>query len=171
MTAILTAGSLQNEASTVTIPISHMQRRIIQRVSYTHRIGWWRGNNTYFWVPGAYVDFRPIKSTSRIRFTYSIPTRDYGSAHMISHWIFYVDDIELGRHSRGGHQVENAFATEWDIEGWSAGTYRRIGYRFRSYTEANHNSHLYLTKYWDGGQTALNIPGQAIVEEYIPAPT
>jgi hypothetical protein len=87
---------------------------------------------------------------------------------MITHWIFYRDHIEYGRHSRSGHHVENAFAQEWDVPSWGAGQYGRLGYKFRAYSEGNHNAHLYYTRYWDGGGNSLEIQGQVIVEEYIP---
>ena len=170
MSGILKVDSLQTESGIVTIPVSHFQRRVLQRVSYTHRVGWWRGNNTYYWVPGAYVDFRPLRSDSRIRFTYSIPTRDYGSNHMIMHWIFYANDQEYGRFTRGGHHVENAFANEWDIPSWGSSNYSRVGFKCRSYSEGNHNAHLYLTQYWDGGGASNQINGQVMVEEYTSAP-
>lgn len=169
MTGILTVNTLQNEAGNVSINTSHLQRRILQRVSYVHRVGWWRGNDTYYWVPGAYVDFRPIRSNSRVRLTFSIPTRQYGSQHMIMHWMFYRDEVYYGRHCRGGHHVENAFAMEWDIASWGEMQYARVGYKCRSYVEGNHNAHLYLTQYWDGGSASNDIQGQVIVEEYIPA--
>jgi hypothetical protein len=172
MTGIIRTDTFQNEAATVTIPVPYMQRRIIQRTSYTHRVGWWRANNTYYWVPGAYVNFRPMRSDSRIRFTFAIPTRQYGtSQHTIMHWIFFVDEVEYGRFTRGGHHVENAFASEWDIPSWGEGQYRRVGHKCRSYNEGVHNAHLYHTQYWDGGGSSLDIQGQAIVEEYTSAPT
>lgn len=168
MSAILRVDNLQNSSGTYTIPTDTLQRRIIQRVSYTHRVGWWRGDNNYYWVPGAYVDFRPMRSDSRIRLTYTVPTRDYGSNHMISHWIFYRDEVEYGRNTRGGHLVENAFSQEWDIPSWGENQYSRVGYKFRAYVEGNHNAHLYLTRYWDGGGNSFQILGQVIVEEYVP---
>ena len=169
MTGILKVDSLQS--GTTNIAVSNMQRRIIQRINYTHRIGWWRSDNTYYWVPGGYMDFRPIRSDSRIRFTYSIPTRQRGSQqHSIQHWIFYLDDEELGRFSRGGHHTENAFPNEWDVPSWGAGTYRRAGFKVRSYSDNVHCAHLYLTQYWNGSGQSLNLPGQMIVEEYTSAP-
>jgi len=168
MSGIIKATNIGTEDGIYSVPTRYISRRLIQRTSYTHRVGWWRGNNTYFWVPGAYIDFRPRRSDSRIKVSFMIPTRAYGSAHMISHWIFYRDEVEYGRHSRGGHNVENPFVQEWDIASWGAGQYSRLGYKFRSYTEANHNAHLYLTNYWDGTAQSLHIQGQVIVEEYIP---
>ena len=172
MTGFLKVDTITNEANTVSIPTSYMQRRLIQRVSYTHRMGWWRGNNTYYWVPGAYMDFRPLRSDSRIRFTFNLPTRQYGaSQHMIMHWIFYVDEVEYGRYTRGGHHVENAFGTEWDVPSWGENQYRRVGHKCRSYSEGTHNAHLYLTQYWDGGGASNDIQGQMIAEEYTSAAT
>ena len=168
MGGVVRATTVQNEAGTITIPTRYFSSRIIQRTAYTSRIGWWRGNNSYYWVPGAYIDFRPMRDDTRIKISFMIPTRDYGSAHMISHWIFYRDDIEYGRHTRGGHHVENPFTQEWDLESWGAGQYARVGYKFRAYSEGNHNAHLYHARYWDGAGSGLNMPGQVIVEEYIP---
>lgn len=172
MTGILNIDTLQNEAGTVSLNTSYFQRRIIQRVSYTHRIGWWRPNNTYYWVPGANVNFRPLRGDSRVKVTFNVPTRQYGTQqHTISHWIFYRDEIEFGRHSRSGHHVENAFSQEWDLASWGEMQYARIGYKIRAYTEATHNVHLYYTQYWDGASVAHDIQGQMIVEEYTSAAT
>jgi hypothetical protein len=171
MSGIIKVDTIQTEDGAVSIPTSYFQRRIIQRVSYTHRVGWWRSDNTYYWVPGAYVDFRPVRSDSRIRFTYAIPTRQYGgSQHSIQHWIFYANDQEYGRFTRGGHHTENAFPNEWDLPSWGSGAYSRVGFKTRAYSDGNHNAHLYLTQYWDGGGASNQIKGQVIVEEYTPAP-
>jgi hypothetical protein len=172
MTGFLKVDTITNEANNISIATFSLQRRIIQRASYTHRVGWWRANNAYYWVPGAYMDFRPMRSDSRIKVTFCNPIRQYGaSQHMISHWIFYVDEVEYGRFTKGGHHVENAFATEWDVPSWGEGQYRRVGHKCRSYAEGNHNSHVYLTQYWDGGGADNNIQGQMIVEEYTSAAT
>lgn len=171
MTGIINVDTIASVNGANTISVSNMQRRIIQRTSYIHRIGFWRGNNAYYWVPGGYMDFRPLKGDSRIRVTYSIPTRDYGSNHMIMHWIFYVNDVEYGRFTRGGHHVEDAGTTEWDVPSWGANTIARVGFRARSYSEGNHNAHLYMAQYWNGGGNSLRLPGQMIVEEYTSAPT
>jgi hypothetical protein len=168
MSGIIKTTNIGNESGSYTLPVRYLSRRIIQRTSYTHRVGWWRGNNSYYWVPGAYIDFRPQRSDSRIKVSFAVPTRAYGSQHMIMHWIFYRDEVEYGRHTRGGHHVENAFSTDWDIPSWGAGQYSRLGYKCRSYSEGNHNAHLYLTQYWDGGGASNHIQGQVIVEEYIP---
>jgi hypothetical protein len=87
------------------------------------------------------------------------------------HWIFYVDEVEYGRYTRGGHHVENSFTQEWDVPSWGANTFRRIGLKARSYGEGTHNAHLYHTQYWDGGGSAFDIQGQVTVEEYTSAAT
>lgn len=172
MSSILKVDTINDENSLYSITTSNLQRRVIQRLSYTHRVGWWRANNTYYWVPGAYVDFRPLRGDSRIRFTFTIPVRQYGGGqHTISHWIFYRDEEEYGRHSRSGHHTENSFSTEWEMPSWGANSYSRVGYKVRSYNEGTHNVHLYLTQYWDGGGNSYSLKGQATVEEYISAQT
>jgi hypothetical protein len=172
MSSIIKVDTIQDENGLNSITTSSFQRRTIQRLSYTHRVGWWRPDNTYYWVPGAYIDFRPLRGDSRIKVSFTIPKRQYGnSQHSISHWIFYRDEEEYGRHSRSGHHVENSFTTEWDMPSWGANSYSRIGYKVRSYNAGSHNVHLYYSQYWDGGGSSRNLNGQAIVEEYVPAPS
>lgn len=170
MSGRLQVDTIQSANGSNGIAITNMQRRVIQRVAYTWRSGYWRANNTYYWVPGAFTEFSPVRGDSRIRVTWCIPTRDYGSAHMIMHWILYIDETEQSRFTRGGHHVENAHSFEWDFDSWGKGI-RRVGFKARSYSEGNHNAHLYMTRYWNGGGNSLRIPGQLIVEEYTPAPT
>lgn len=168
MTSQINITNLTNVSGSTAIEVKDFAHRIIQRVSYTHRNGWIRGNNTYYWMPGGYADFRPLRSDSRIRSTWNIPTRTYGSAHMIMHYVFYRDDIEYGRYTRGGHHVENPFSQEWDIPSWGAGQVGRMGYKYRSYAEGNHNAHLFLSEYWDGGGASYNLRGQYTILEYMP---
>jgi len=166
MTGVLQVNTITNESNTFSINTQNFRRRIIQRTNYIHRTGWWRGNNTYYWVPGAYMDFRPLRGDSRIQASYNIFTRAYGSQHMIMHWIFYVDEVEYGRFTRGGHHVENTNSTIYEVPSWGANAYRRIGFKARSYVEGNHNAHLWHTQYWDGGGNAYDCPGQMIIEEF-----
>lgn len=168
MTAQLNVSTIQNEAGTITRNIQDFAHRVVQRVSYTHRNGWIRGDNTYYWLPGGYADFTPVRSDSRIRSTWCIHTRDYGSNHMIMHYIFYRDDIEYGRHTRGGHEIENTNAMEWDIPSWGAGQKARMGHRYRAYSDGNHNAHLYHTEWWDGSGNSNSVPGQYTILEYVP---
>jgi hypothetical protein len=168
MTAQINITTLQNEAGTLSRNIQDFAHRVVQRVSYTHRNGWIRGDNTYHWLPGGYADFTPVRSDSRIRSTWSIHTRDYGSNHMIMHYIFYRDDIEYGRHTRGGHEIENTNAMEWDIPSWGAGQKARMGHRYRAYSDGNHNAHLYHTEWWDGAGNSNSVPGQYTIVEYVP---
>lgn len=168
MTAKLQVNTITNENNTISRSINDFAHRIIQRVSYTHRNGWIRGDNTYYWMPGGYVDFRPVRSDSRIRSQWAIHTRDYGSNHMIMHYIFYRDDIEYGRFTRGGHEIEMTTTTEWDIPSWGANQIGRMGHKYRAYADGNHNAHLYLTEWWDGGGASNQIPGQYTIIEYMP---
>lgn len=168
MTAIIQVNTIQNEAGTLSKNIQDFAHRVVQRVSYTHRNGWIRGDNTYYWMPGGYSDYTPIRSDSRIRSTWNIHTRDYGSNHMIMHYIFYRDDVEYGRHTRGGHEIENTNSMEWDIPSWGAGQQARMGFRYRAYSDGNHNAHLFHTEWWDGGGNTNSVPGQYTITEYVP---
>jgi hypothetical protein len=169
MTGILQVDTVTNESASFSISSVNFKRRIIQRTNYIHRTGWWRANNTYYWIPGAFMDFRPIRGDSRIRASYNIFMRQYGTSnHTITHYIFYVDELEYGRFSRSGHHVENTNTIHYDVPSWGADAYRRIGFKARSYSEGSHNSHLWHTQYWDGASGAYDCPGQMIIEEYVP---
>lgn len=172
MVGIIRADTIQNEAGAFSITASHMQRRVIQRLSFTWRNGWWRPDNAYYWVPGSMVNFKPMRGDTRIRYSTNIPIRQRGnSAHSISHWIFFVDNFEFGRYTRGGHHIENDFTTEWDLASWGANQTRAMGFKVRSYSDNNHDAHLYVTQYWDGAGNFFDIQGQTIVEEYTSAAT
>lgn len=168
MTSKINVDTISNTSGTLSLPTNYFQRRIIQRTSYTHRIGWWHPDNTYYWLPGGYLDYRPLRNDTRLRCTINCPTSKYDQSHAISHWVFYIDDEEQGRHCRGGNHAEDAFATEWDVPSWGAGQIRRIGYKVRGY-DGNNRVHVYLTDYWDGGGTNRQIPGQFTIEEYTSA--
>lgn len=171
MASILKADTLEDPAGNVSINIDNwLQRRTIQHMSYTHRVGSWRCDDTYRWIPGGYLDFKPKRSDSRINVSFAVHTRDYGSNHMITHWIFYVDEQEIGRFTRGGHQVENTNPIEMDVPSWGAGVEVRIGWRVRAYVTGNHNAHYYHLEHWNGGGDGRRVPGQLIAEEYIEAP-
>lgn len=170
MTAAVVTSNLATESGLLNIPVKQLQRRVIQRVSYTHRVGWWRNNNTYNWIAGAYVDFRPVRGDTRIRFISNLHTRQYGgSQHMITHYKFYIDDVEYARFTRGGHHIENMNTMEYEVASWGAGALARAGWQSRAYSEGNHNAHIHHTQYWNGNSDGRDVPAQIIVEEYIPA--
>jgi len=168
MTAELAVDNIYNAAGSTVAYTSYMQRRVVQRVSYVHRLGYWYPDNNYYWLPGGYLDFTPIRNDTRLRWSLNCPMIWYGSAHNITHHIFYRDEIEYGRHSRSGHHTENANTQTWDIPTWGAGQVGRVGYRIRSYAQGNHSGHFWFTHYWDGGQVNWSTPGQIICEEYFP---
>jgi hypothetical protein len=169
MTAGIITNTITTESGLLSIPVKQLQRRVIQRVSYTHRVGGYRNNNSYNWITGAYVDFRPVRGDTRIRFISNHHTRTYGSQHMIVHYKFYIDDVEYARFTRGGHHVENINTLEYEVASWGAGVFARAGWQSRAYAEGNHNSHIHHTQYWDGVDNARDVPAQIIAEEYIPA--
>jgi hypothetical protein len=167
MAGILNVDTIQDTSGRQVFP-AYLARRVVQRVVYVHRQGWCYPDNTYYFLPGTYVDFRPIRNDTRVRVSLSIPMMWYGSAHHISHWVFYRDDIEYGRHTNGGHHTERASVMQWDIPTWGAGQYARVGYRVRAYASGNHSTHLFHVNYWDGGGNNWNPTGQISVEEYFP---
>ena len=167
MTGIIKTDTIENISGTISIPATYFKRRILQKLTWTYRQGWWRGDNTYRWIPGCYADFVPLRGDSKIRVSMNIPARNYGSAHSISHWIFYRDNQEIGKHSRGGHHIERADTMEYEIPSWGEGQSSRVGYMMRSYAAGNHNLHLYHSDYWDGAGSDYTLPGQFRIEEFV----
>lgn len=168
MTSILKVDNIYNEAGSSVAYTQYLARRVVQRVEYTHRVGWWYPNDTYHWIPGGYLDFTPVRNDTRVRIVINIPTTWYGNVHSITHWIFYRDEIEYGRHCRGGYHNQDTFAQEWDVPSWGEGHMARLGYKARSYANGNHSAHLYYETYWDGGGVGWHMKGQIFAEEYFP---
>lgn len=167
MSGELRVDTVQNLATNISIPTGYFKRRILQRVTWQYRQGYWRAENAYYWVPGAYADFVPMRGDSRIKVSMSIHGRLYNYTHMISHWIFYRDRQEIGRHTRGGQHFERSDAMEYEIPSWGEGQSSRVGFMCRSYNANFHNIHIYHTENWDGGGTNITIPGQFRVEEFV----
>lgn len=166
MTGIIQVDTIQNEAANTSLNPVYFNYRIIQRFRSRFNLGYWNADNNYRWVPGCFCDFKPMRGDTRIRFRCSFTGRYRGNSHSISHWIFYVDGNEIGRHSIGGQHRESGKVTEWDVPSWGAGQIARIGYKYRDYSNGNHGHHMRMTNYWDGGGPDRRIPSEFCVEEY-----
>lgn len=163
----LTVTALQPTSSSVVIPVSELNYRVIQHYEATYTGGEWNPDNNYNWAPGSWVDFTPRRADSRIRYIWRAPYAWVVAAHCISHWRFHVDTQVYFWHSIGGYHQENGSAIKWDVPTW--GNYTgRIGYQIRSYANDNHEIRLNTTYYWDGGgRSAQNARSQLIIEEYL----
>ena len=150
------------------IALTELGHRVIRNYRATYTGGQWNPDNTYNWVPGTFHDYTPLSASSRIRaWVHLSYARNVGAAHGISHWIFYANGVEQGRHSISGNHVEDNSVYVWDFASWgtSAG---RIGYQSRSYTNDNNEVRAHTTIWWDGTGSSQNSFSQLIIEEYIP---
>jgi hypothetical protein len=149
------------------VPLTQLGYRIIKNFRQNYDGGAWNPDNTYNWVPGMFNDYTPLLSTSRIRVWCHIPYVGLNAAHGISHWIFFGNGVERGRHSVSGNHIEDESTYVWDFASWGT-TAGRIGYQMRSYANDNNEIRPYTTRYWDGGGSQQNCRGQFIIEEYLP---
>lgn len=150
------------------IPVSEMLTyKVIKSYRADYTGGSWNNSTTYNWVPGMYYDYTPMRSDSRIRVYCGIPVAGVNAAHAISHWIFYSNSVEIGRHCVSGNHLEDFSTYMWDTASWGAATQARIGYQMRVHANDNNEVRPFTTRYWNGTGSGQNCKGQFVIEEYI----
>ena len=150
------------------VPLTQLGHRVIRNYRATYTGGEWDANNSYNWVPGMFYDYTPLSASSRIRCWIHLSYAcNVGNAHGISHWIFYANGTEQGRHSISGNHLEDNSVFVWDFASWGT-TNGRIGYQARSYSNNSHEVRAHCTRYWDGGGSTQNSYSQIVIEEYLP---
>ena len=113
------------------IPLTELSHRVIKSYRQTYNGGQWNPTTTYQWIPGMFFDYTPASASSRIRTYCHIPySRNSGNALGISHWVFYANSVEIGRHSISGNHLEDMSTYIWDFTSWGTST-GRIGYQNR----------------------------------------
>ena len=159
---------LQFDPEQPQVPLTELGHRIIRNYRATYTGGQWNPDTNYNWVPGMFYDYTPESASSRIRvYCHLSYARNSGAAHGISHWIFYANGVERGRHSVSGNHLEDHSCYTWDFASWGT-TSGRIGYQMRAYGNDNHEVRPHCTQYWDGGGSVQNSYSQFIIEEYLP---
>lgn len=167
MSTVIT-NDIQCDYEQPIVPLTELGHRIIKNYRATYTGGQWNPNTTYNWVPGMYTDYAPASSSSRIRVYVQMSyARNSGAAHGISHWIFYANGVERGRHSVSGNHLEDRSCYVWDFPSWGTTT-GTIGYQMRAYADDNHEVRPHCTQYWDGGGSVQNCYSQLVIEEYLP---
>ena len=150
------------------VPLTELGHRVIRNFRQNYDGGQWNPNTAYNWVPGMHTTYTPLLSTSRIRcWVHLSYARNSGAAHAISHWIFYANGVERGRHSISGNHLEDNSVYVWDFASWGTNA-ATVGYQSRSYGDDNHEVRPHTTQYWDGGGSAQTCRSQFIIEEYLP---
>ena len=163
----LVTDTISPDPNLAPLSLDQLRRRVIREKRFTYTGGGWRNNNTFNWVPGAFDDYTPLSASSRIRGYWTLPVaRWVGAAHSISHWIFYANGVEQGKHSLSGHHLEHRATYVWDFPSWGTST-GRIGYQMRMYAQGNHEVGVYSTQYWEGGGSNQNCFGQYYIQEYL----
>jgi hypothetical protein len=147
-------------------PLTELGYRVVKQTRANYDGGQWNPDTNYNWVPGMFNDYTPLLANSRIRMTLMIPYVGLNAAHGISHWIFYANGVEQGRHGVSGEHVEDQRTYVWDVASWGTSS-ARIGYQMRAYANDNHEIRPYTTRYWDGGGSQQNCRGQYVIEEYL----
>lgn len=156
-----------SENSDEKIPLDQMGYRVIKDYRQEYTSGEWNPDTTYAWIPGMHYDYTPESSSSRIRVICNIPFASRNAAHAISHWIFYANGTEIGKHSVSGNHIEDYCCYTWDFASWGT-TEGRVGYQLRSYANDNNELRLYTTRYWEGSGSQQVLYGQFIIQEYLP---
>jgi hypothetical protein len=148
------------------IGVVDLRTNIVKNYRSTYTGGQWNPDTNYNWVPGMFHDYTPLLDNSRIRvYCHLSYARNSGNAHGISHWIFYANGIERGRHSISGNHLEDHSCYTWDVPSWGANVTGRIGYQMRAYANDNHEVRPHCTQYWDGANSVQNSYSQFVIEE------
>lgn len=165
MSTLIVNNLIVNDKMDV-VPLRELSRRYIKRYAQNYDGGSWNNSTGYNWVPGMHYDYTPASASSRLRVTCHIPVAGVNAAHCISHWIFYANGVEQGRHGLSGYHHEDYSAYVWDIASWGTSS-GRVGYQMRVYADDNHEVRPFTTRYWDGGGSGQTCRGQFIIEEYL----
>lgn len=167
MSTLITNRILLDPISDVApTPLTELGYRVVKQARATYDGGQWNPDNNYNWVPGMFNDYTPLLANSRIRMTCMIPFAGNVAAHAISHWIFYANGVEQGRHGVSGEHYEDQRTYAWDVASWGTSS-GRIGYQMRAYANDNHEVRPFTTRYWDGVGSTQVCRGQYVIEEYI----
>lgn len=170
MASILRVDNIRNNANTVNLPISYLQRRLVQRTTRWFKGGLWNPGNTYYEIPGSFINITPLYDNSFLVYTYMCPLGHRGVAHSISHWIFIANGQEYFRHSRSADHNEAGHIHRWEIASWGKGKSSSMGYITRQYSDSTHSVHFNGRRYIDGIDSSRGVPSYVSVEEFVPAP-
>ena len=167
MTGVLKVDNIRNVGNTVNLPVSYMNRRLIQKSTKYFRGGLWNPGNTYYEIPGSLMNLTPFYDNSFIVYTYSCPAGHVWNAHCISHWIFHINGQEYARHNKSGDHHESNSIVRWEFASPGAGRSTTMGYYARQYSSGNHGVHFNGRRYIDGSDSSRGVGAFVSVEEYI----
>jgi hypothetical protein len=170
MSSTLIVDTIRNTANSVNIQTTYLQRRLVQRVNRWFRGGIWNPGNTYYEVPGSFLNITPLYDNSYLLYSYRCPLGHAWNAHSITHWIFQVNGTEFARHTRSVDHQESGHNHRWEVPSWGKGRSGSMGYYTRNYNSGNHGAHFNARRYIDGSDSTRSVPSFVSIEEYLPAP-
>lgn len=161
----LTLNYLQDTGKSVRIPVKELETRVIQFYQNEYTAGTYTPTTSYAWVPGAYVDFTPLRSDTRIKYTMRLPYKLLSSTHAISHWHFVAAGQTYYSWSESAENLANTKTFEFDVASWGT-TQERIGLEVRNYS-GSLGLIMYATRYWNGTTSEQVAYGHLFVEEIL----
>jgi hypothetical protein len=136
-------------------------KHLINRVEYPYTAGVWNSTTTNTWVPGLYVDYTPLSSTSKIRLYLEFTVGfNAGSGH-IGHYMTYIG-ADNGLTGATGNYLQSNFtpisgqtseervSMQIPCDSWGAGVEGRMGLYGRSYGSSWY-ARFHGSYYWNGG--------------------
>ena len=171
MSGIIRVNNIKNEDDSVNLSTSFFQRRLVQRYTRWFFGGVWNPGNSYFEIPGSYINVTPLYDNSLLVYSTSAPIGHVGgwNRHCISHWVFTVNGTEYARHNRSMDHIENGNILRWEVPSWGKGVASSMGYIARQYNSGNHGVHFNGRRYLNGTSVNAPVPVYVSVEEYVEA--
>lgn len=169
MAGTLIVDNIRNSAGTVNMPVTYFKRRLVQRFTKRFQGGLWNPSNTYWEIPGSFINITPMYENSYLTYSFSGPLGHINgwSAHCITHWIFYAAGVEQCRFSRSVDHIEQNCIFKWEIASPGAGRSTSMGIYARQYSNGSHGAHFNARRYRDGGNNQEPVGSFISVEEYV----
>ncbi len=167
MSGRLIVDTIRNSSNSINLSSAYFSRRVLQRTVRKYENGLWNPGNTYYEIPGTWLNITPFSNSSYISYRLTTAASQRGNyAHAISHWIFMCNGREWARHCTSNDHVETGHSFKFEIPSWGAGRTGNMGFVGRQYGDGNHCIHFHGSRYRDGSDYSPPSPAQVIVEEY-----
>lgn len=152
-------------------------KNLINYVEYPYTAGVWNASTSEAWVPGLYVDYTPISSTSKIKLHLEFSCSFNGGNGHIGHFRSYVGtDAGAGSGAAGnyafksyisisGQTSEERVSMEIPCASWGAGVEGRIGLYGRGYS-GSWMPRFHASYYWNGAQGQKYCEPIVYIEEW-----
>lgn len=170
MSEPLTVRELESSDGSINIQTTSLKSRLVQRFTRTFKGGTWNPANTYYEIPGSFINITPLYDNSIIIYTYTGAVawiNAWTSNHAISHWRFYVNGKEHARHNKSARYIEENSVVKWEVPSWGAGRSGSMGYYARQYNNGNNGVYFNGRNYKDGGRSIEPVSVFISIEEIV----